>query len=78
MNQPFILRYIDYFKPEESIKEYTEYSSALSLNVLKGTETPATCVLSLEGETFTKHIKTLLIYVLMQKQVSLSFWKAEL
>lgn len=54
MSQPFILRYIDYFKPEESINEYTEYSSTLSLNVLRGTETPAICMLNLEGETFTK------------------------
>lgn len=54
MNKPFILNYIDYFKPEESINEYTEYSLALNLNVLKGTETPATCVLNLEEETFTK------------------------
>lgn len=54
MNKPFILTYIDYFKPEESMNEYTEYSSALSLNVLRGTETPATCMLNLEGETFTK------------------------
>lgn len=54
MNKPFILNYIDYFKPEESINEYIEYSSALNLNVLKDTATPATCLLSLEGETFTK------------------------
>lgn len=54
MNKPFISTYIDYFKPEESINEYTEYSSVLSLNVLKGTKTPATCMLNLKGETFTK------------------------
>lgn len=54
MNKPFILNYIDYFKPEESMNDITEYSSLLSLNVLKGSETPATCVLNLEGETFTK------------------------
>lgn len=53
-NKPFILNFVEYFKPEESTDEYTEYSLALSLNVLKGTVTPATCVLSLEGETFTK------------------------
>ena len=54
MNKPFILNYIDYFKPEESMNDITEYSSLLSLNVLKGSEIPATCVLNLEGETFTK------------------------
>lgn len=54
MSKPFILNYIDYFKPEESMNDITEYSSLLSLNVLKGTETPATCMLNLEGETFTK------------------------
>lgn len=54
MNKPFILKYIDYFKPEESVDKYTEYSSVLNLNVLKGTEIPATCVLDLEEETFTK------------------------
>lgn len=54
MNKPFISNFIDYFKPEESINEYTEYSPLLSLNVLKGTETPATSMLDLEEETFTK------------------------
>lgn len=53
-SKPFISNFAEYFKPENFADEYTEYSSALSLNVLKGTETPATCVLNLEGETFTK------------------------
>lgn len=54
MNKPFILNFVDYFKPEESSNEYTEYSSELNLNVLQGTKIPATCALNLEGETFTK------------------------
>ena len=53
-DKPFISNFVEYFKPEKFADEYTEYSSTLSLNVLKGTETPATCVLNLEGETFTK------------------------
>lgn len=54
MNIPFILNFVDYFKPEESVNKYTEYSLSLNLNVLKGTAIPATCALDLEGETFTK------------------------
>lgn len=54
MNKPFILKFVDYFKPEESASNFTEYSSELNLNVLKGTEIPATCALNLDGETFTK------------------------
>lgn len=54
MNKPFILKFVDYFKPEVSASNFTEYSSELNLNVLKGTNIPATCTLNLDGETFTK------------------------
>jgi hypothetical protein len=54
MKKPLIFQYLETSEKDQSHQESYEYSSALNLNVIKGSDQPAVYAASLDTDTFTK------------------------